>query len=641
MESVRAHEPCESLAIGPKGMCGICGRINIEQSNGVSEQDLRLMTHALRHRGPDDEGSFLDGNVGLAFRRLSIIDLHTGHQPLSNEDGTVWLVFNGEIYNFEELRRSLLQRGHVFRTKTDTECVVHLYEEHGQDCVQYLRGMFAFALWDVKKRQLLCARDRFGIKPLYYRCDQASFAFASEIKGILQTLNPRPAIDLDALDSYFAYGYVVGDRTIYQGIRKLRPGHLLTIHPSRPIEPHITRYWDVNFDPDYSRTEEQWCEELEQKLSESVRMHMISDVPLGAFLSGGIDSSSVVALMSQHATGPVKTFSIGFPESDFNELEYARLVAKQYNTDHHEQILEPESVNLISTLVKAYDEPYADSSAIPTYYVSKFAREFVTVALSGDGGDELFGGYTVYAKLQALQRWNLLPDAMNRLVWGAVHGVLPNKLKGKGISFMLSRQKRNIGAHITTFNQSERNLLYRWELLDSLGSGRAEAYKEALIASSHAREYLSKMQELDIRTYMVDDILTKVDIASMHHSLEVRVPLLDHEFAELAMRIPARYRLKTGQTKYILKQAMRRHLSPEVMQHRKQGFSVPLKTWFKADLREYVADRLANASGKISEYLNQDYITKIVADHNSGTRDFNNKIWTLLFFDAWLEEQNT
>jgi len=501
--------------------------------------------------------------------------------------------------------------------------------------------MFAFAIWDTKRRQLLCARDRFGIKPFYYGADSTSFTFASEIKAILRSTPGNAEIDLPALDSYFTYGYVTDDRTIYSHIRKLKPGHTLTFRPGGSAEPRIRRYWDVSFEPDYTKNEQQWCDEIEHELSEAVRLHMISDVPLGAFLSGGIDSSSVVALMSKHTSGPVKTFSIGFAESEFNELEYARLVAKRYQTDHHEQILEPESVNLISTLVRAYDEPYADSSAIPTYYVSKFAREYVTVALSGDGGDELFCGYTLYGKLQTLHRFNVLPDVVNNMMWGVAHTLLPNKYKGKGISYLLSQRKKTVGAHFGIFNQAERDLLYNTELTGLLATARAESYKERLIEASRAREYISKMQELDIRTYMVDDILTKVDIASMHHSLEVRVPLLDHKFAELAMRIPVRHKLKNGQTKHILKQAMKRHLPDDVVQHRKQGFAVPLKMWFKADLRDYVNDRLIHSNGSLSQYLNRDYIRKIVADHNSGQRDFNYKIWALLFFDAWLQEQKT
>lgn len=618
-------------------MCGICGKIYFDSSRRVEESEIRSMTDSIRHRGPDDEGYYVQGNVGLGFRRLSIIDLSTGHQPLTNEDGSLWIIFNGEIYNFQELRELLTSKGHILSTKTDTECILHLYEEFGNDCVAHLRGMFTFAIWNNKNKELFCARDRLGIKPFYYYCDQHSFVFGSEIKAILNAVDVDRAIDLKALDLYFTYGYVTGSRTIYSAIRKLPPAHTLSLHPYSSSEPQITRYWDLHFQPDFSRSEAQWCEEIENEFSESVRLHMISDVPFGAFLSGGIDSSSVVALMTLHSNEPVKTFSIGFPESQFNELQYAREVARQYKTDHHERVLEPESVNLLTTLVDAYDEPFADSSAIPTYYVSKFAREYVTVALSGDGGDELFAGYTDYYKLSNIDRYNFLPALVRKPLAKTIHKFIPNKMKGKGLLYLLSQDEDVVGAHITVFNQLERKKLYKHSTYDKLQGSYAEFHKEGIIRNSTAGEYVSRMQELDIRSYLVDDILTKVDVASMQNSLEVRVPLLDHKFVELAMNIPAQLKLHNREQKYIFKKAMAPYLPASILNHKKQGFSVPFKLWFKKDLKEYVDDRFLTTHSRLSEYLNMDYVRNVVNDHRRGNRDFTTKIWSILFFDAWLD----
>ena len=618
-------------------MCGICGKIYFDPSRRVEKSEIRGMTDSIRHRGPDDEGYYVQDNVGLGFRRLSIIDLSTGHQPLTNEDGSLWIIFNGEIYNFQELRELVISKGHVLSTKTDTECILHLYEEFGNDCVAHLRGMFAFAIWNNKEKELFCARDRFGIKPFYYYCDRHSFVFGSEIKAILKAADVDRAIDLNAMDLYFTYGYVTGSRTIYSSIRKLLPAHTLSLHPNSSSEPQITRYWDLHFQPDFSRSEAQWRVEIEKEFSESVRLHMISDVPFGAFLSGGIDSSSVVALMTRHSNEPVKTFSIGFLESQFNELQYAREVARQYKTDHHERVLEPESVNLLTTLVDAYDEPFADSSAIPTYYVSKFAREFVTVALSGDGGDELFAGYTDYYKLNNIDRYNFLPALVRKPLAKTIHAFIPNKIKGKGLSYLLSQDEDIVGAHIAVFNQLERKKLYARSIYDKLQESYAESQKEKIIRNSTAKEYVSRMQELDLRSYLVDDILTKVDVASMQNSLEVRVPLLDHKFVELTMKIPAQYKLHNREQKYIFKKAMSPYLPASILNHKKQGFSVPFKLWFKKDLKEYVDDRFLARHTRLSDYLNMDYVRNVVSDHRRGNRDFTTKIWSILFFDAWLE----
>lgn len=621
-------------------MCGINGILNFDSSNNVSEGILRKMSAAQIHRGPDDEGYYTNGNVGFGFRRLSIIDLHTGHQPIANEDASVWIVFNGEIYNYKSLRKNMIARGHQFKTQTDTETIVHLYEEYGNKCVDHLRGMFAFAIWDNRHKKLFCARDRFGIKPFFYHLSDDRFVFGSEIKALMAAGGISKDIDLMAMDSYFAYKYITDDRSIYKEVKKLKAAHTLEISlkGQRP-QIKIEKYWDIQFTPEYDKSEAYWCEALEHELSESVKMRMISDVPLGAFLSGGIDSSAVVGLMSKYSTEAIKTFSIGFKEKKFNELPLARIVAQKYQTEHYEQIIEPESVSLLPKLVWSYDEPFADSSAIPTYFVSKFAREHVTVVLSGDGGDELFAGYHTYNKLQKLHQYNLMPDAINKLIWGAIHELIPNSFYGKNLTYYLSKKKAMAGAYIALWTQKERRKLYQADLRTQLGTNNAEHYKELLIKSSGAKEYIAKMLELDMRTYMVDDILTKVDRASMLNSLEARVPILDHKVAELSYRIPSSFKLKGKDKKYILKKAIGKYLPDATLNHPKQGFTVPMELWFRDSLKEYINDRFHSKNTVLSEYFDMNYAQQIMADHQKGRRDMNGKIWSLLFMDIWLEMQ--
>ncbi len=620
-------------------MCGINGIVNFDSQNHVTEQELKTMSSSQIHRGPDDEGYYTNKNVGFGFRRLSIIDLHTGHQPICNEDGTIWIVFNGEVYNFEENRRELIKRGHQFKTKTDTETIVHLYEEYGNKCVDHLRGMFAFAIWDDNKKKLFCARDRFGIKPFFYHLTDDRFVFGSEIKAVLAAGDINMDMDLVAMDSYFAYKYITDDRSIFKAIKKLKPAHSLEIDfGGRKPHVQIEKYWDITFEPDHDKTEQEWCEAVEAELTAAVKMRMISDVPLGAFLSGGVDSSIVVALMSRLSDKPIKTFSIGFKEKKYNELPYARAVAEMYNTEHHEQIINPESVSLLPKLVWGYDEPFADSSAIPTYYVSKFAREKVTVVLSGDGGDELFAGYNNYPKLERLNKYHMMPDAFNKVFWGGIHKVIPNSVKGKGISYYLSKEKETVGAHLALWTQLERYKLYKNGLRAQLGDEYAESYKEQILMDSTAKEYLSKMLELDMRTYMVDDILTKVDRASMLNSLEARVPILDHKVAELSFKIPSKFKLNDGDKKYILKKALGKYLPDSVINHPKQGFTVPMELWFRDSLKDYINDRLNSKNSILNQYFDINYIQKTVKDHQMGMRDLNTKIWSLIFIDIWLEQ---
>lgn len=617
-------------------MCGITGYIHLNRGRQIDPAVLKNMTDVIHHRGPDDEGFYIDQNVGLGFRRLSIIDLHTGHQPLSNSDESVTIVFNGEIYNYQEQREILKKKGYVFKSATDTEVILHLYEEFGIDCVKYLRGMFGFAIWDKRKQQLFCARDRFGIKPLFYYYDNEKFVFGSEIKSILKAENIDKTLDVDALDSYFAYGYITGDLSIYKNIKKLQPAHTLLISLADQPDLSINRYWNINFEPDYSKTEDQWIEEIQECLSETIKLHMIADVPLGAFLSGGIDSSSVVSIMAKHSAQPIKTFSIGFKEQKFNELQYAKQVAEKYNCEYHEQIIEPESISLLPRLAAAFDEPFADSSAIPTYYVSKFAREYVTVVLSGDGGDELFAGYNSYPYFKKIYKYASPSPFINKLVWGSVNELAPKGSSVSNLGYYLSHKRDHSGAQASFWTIDERKKL--------LGTkpgyknvNRAELIKERLLNGSK-HDLVTNLQGLDMQTYMVDDILTKVDRTSMMNSIEARVPLLDHKFAELSFKIPWNLKLKDRLQKHILRKAVAPYLPDSVLNHPKQGFAVPLSIWFKDDLKEYINDTLKAQNPLYSSWLDKSYVHKLITHNDKSTQDFSSRIWSLLFFEAWLKQ---
>lgn len=618
-------------------MCGITGKIYLDSSNNIDAHELKKMTDSIYHRGPDDEGFYINKNIGLGFRRLSIIDLSTGHQPLANEDESIWIVFNGEIYNYKELQNDLITKGHIFKTKSDTETIVHLYEQYGVDCVKHLRGMFAFSIWDNNKKQLFCARDRFGIKPFYYYTDNEKFVFGSEIKAILNANNIDKTLSNDALNSFFAFGYITSDLAIYRQIKKLQPAHYLILSFKNNPAIEINKYWDIRFEPDHSKSEKHWAEEIKESLSEAVKLHMISDVPLGAFLSGGIDSASVVAMMAKNSTNPIKTFSIGFKEEKYNELIFAREIAKKYGCEHHEQIVEPESVNLLPKLVRAYDEPFADSSAIPTYYVSKFAREYVTVALSGDGGDELIAGYNIYKYLQRINKFNTSSPSFNKFLWGNINKLIPENVAGKGLTYHLSQNKDYLGAHLCIWTNEERkklilsNDIFKFNIVPEL-------FKEEILKKGNKHDFISNLQYLDLQTYMVDDILTKVDRASMLNSLEVRVPLLDHKFAELLFKVPSNLKIKGKETKYIFRQAMKNVLPETTLNRQKIGFGVPLSLWFKDELKEYVNDTLLAGNPLLSNYLDRNYVRTIVEGNKDGMRDFSSRIWSLLWFEEWLKQ---
>jgi len=611
-------------------MCGIAGIVSLE-GKPVFERELRDMCSAIAHRGPDDEGYYFETGVGLGMRRLSIIDLASGRQPIRNEDGSVWVVFNGEIYNFRELRRELEGRGHVFATHTDTETIVHLYEEYGRHCVDHMRGMFAFALWDQRTRQLLLARDRVGIKPLYYAEIDGRILFASELKAVLQLAEVERKINWSAASHLFTFLTTPPAESIIGGVQKLEPGHLLSAAPGRA--PAIERYWDLKFEPDGTRDENYFVERLRELLDESVRLHLRSDVPLGAFLSGGIDSSSIVATASALTPEPLQTFSIGFSEPDFNELDHARLVARRFGTDHHELTLGPDALEQMEALAWHLDEPFGDASAIPTYMVSRLASEKVKVVLSGDGGDELFAGYDKYVVEQRERsRWSLPASARSLL--GAIGRTMPDGMRGRNFlqHISLTGAQRYLDAG-TFFRCGDMKGLFQpevYELLARYEPGRASAaYLE-----SRNRHWLSNLQSLDMKNYLPLDILTKVDRMSMAHSIETRVPLLDHKLVEFAATIPPEMNLRGGTTKYILKRAMRGILPGSIIDRPKRGFAVPLGYWFRGKLGSYVRDLLLGDSSRRRGFFNGRYIENLVARHERGeTLDL--QLWTLISFELW------
>lgn len=617
-------------------MCGIAGIINFKTDNYVQETELKAMANAIVYRGPDDDGYYLSNNVGFGFRRLSIIDLHSGHQPISNENNSVWVVMNGEIYNYKSLKNELIAKGHQFKSESDTEVLVHLYEEHGDEFVKKLRGMFAFALHDTRKNRVLLARDRVGIKPLFYYHDAGGLVFGSELKEI-KKLRPQLQINNQGIADYFSYGYTLQENTCYQNVLKLRPAHYLSIELSNG-KVKTTNYWQVKYQPNNARNESEWIELLNEKLSESVKSHMIADVPLGAFLSGGVDSSAVVAKMAAQSNLPVKTFSIGFKEEQYNELKYAKLVSQKFKTEHHELILEPSSIDIINNIVDLYDEPFADSSAIPTYFLSKMTAEHVKVVLSGDGGDEIFAGYKSYQKANYVHSRLKAVSPLLKHAFNLGFSLYPNQLPGKGLLYYLSKDTTDLACYNGIFKEYELKKLWQAKFSADLQPYSAYKQKVSMLKQIASGDYVTDCELLDVHAYMVDDILTKVDRASMANSLEVRVPLLDHELIELAFTIPSQFKLKNNEGKYILKKALEPELPHEILYRKKQGFALPLSKWFKNDLSQFVSDVLLDKNNKMYNYLNYAAVEQVIKASAAGKRDFSAQIWTLLFFSQWLKK---
>ncbi len=625
-------------------MCGIVGIFNITEKSEIDQEILARMNTAQFHRGPDEGGLHTEPGIGLGHRRLSIIDLSSGHQPLFNEDGSVVVIFNGEIYNFVDLIPKLQALGHVFRTRCDTEAIVHAWEQWGEACVDHFRGMFAFALWDRNKETLFLARDRMGVKPLYYGFAQdGMLIFGSELKALTAYPGCGREIDPCAIEEYFAYGYVAEPRTIYQNSYKLPPGHTLTIRRGHAM-PQPREYWDVPLQPIAALSRDEAQEELLRLLRESIKIRLVSEVPLGAFLSGGVDSSAVVAMMASLSNDPVNTCSISFGDPAFNESAYAAQVATRYKTNHRVEQVDSDDFDLIDKLAAIYDEPYADSSALPTYRVCELARKAVTVALSGDGGDENFAGYRRYHWHMHEERMRgLLPTSMRRPLFSLLGRVYPKAdwapkiFRAKATLEGMARDTVDGYFHIiAVMNDEMRARLFSDRFKLALQGYHAVQVLHRHDAKSKERDPLSRVQYLDIKTYLVGDILTKVDRASMAHGLEVREPLLDHKLVEWASGLPSAYKQNAGEGKVIFKKAMEPYLPNDILYRKKMGFAVPLASWFRGPLKERVRSAVLGPRLLQTGYFNADYLQELVDQHQSGSRDFSTALWTLLMFESFL-----
>jgi asparagine synthase (glutamine-hydrolysing) len=619
-------------------MCGICGILRKDQGQ-VDQQVLRNMNQANFHRGPDGDGFYFAPGVGLAMRRLAIIDLNTGDQPIPNEDETLWIVFNGEIFNFNELRNVLEQRGHQFRTQTDTECILHLYEDHGEDCLQYLRGQFAFAIWDKTHQRLFLARDRFGQKPLYYAWQNGSLYFSSELPSLLIGLPFSPEVDLDAIDLYLSLQYIPEPITPYHGIHKLPAAHKMICERG---EHRISPYWRLSYQPKHQGTEDELVEELRQLLTQAVRLRMISDVPLGAHLSGGIDSSIIVALMAEASSQPVKTFSIGFEEAAFSEIPHARAVAHRYRTDHQEFTLRFEDIpGTLEKLVCHFGEPFADPSAVPLFFLSKLTRKYVTVALNGDGGDEAFAGYQRYWLDPWANRYNRLPGwVTRRMIPGIVHW-LPDKDDRPQGGSLINGLKR-----LEQLSQIDaRASILRWgsyfspECKQRLWCEPRPDLAERILVDqfkgASAVGFMDRTLSTDIHTYLPGDLLVKADRMTMANSLEGRSPFLDHYVAEWAARLPQKWKTRGFTGKYLLRKAFAEELPPTVQKRGKQGFGIPLGSWFRGPLADWARDVLMDEKSCIQPWFQPAVVQSILSEHREGRYDHGKRIYALVMLALW------
>jgi len=639
-------------------MCGITGFIHFSATNTtndsiVDQKLLAEMNQAQFHRGPDEGGEYIDEHVALGHRRLSIIDLSSGQQPMASDDGEYVLIFNGEVYNFKQTRVELEALGHTFHSHSDTEVILHAYMQWGPACVDKLQGMFTFAIWHKTQQSLFISRDRLGIKPLFYAMIDGTLYFASELKSITLLPGLSKKIDAKAIEQYFALGYAAEPHTIYQDVAKLPPGHNLTIKVG-DSSPTIEKYWDVSYAQQVEMSEEVYLEEMVDQFKSAVDSHMNADVPLGSFLSGGVDSSAVVAMMSKigdetsgdNSAKPVTTCSIGFDVKDYNETDFARMVAKDYKTDHHENIVASDDFELVDLLAGLYDEPYADSSAMPTYRVCQLAREKVTVCLSGDGADELLAGYRRYSLMMNEEKVrSILPYSIRKPVFGTLGKLYPKMdwapqfLRAKTTFQSLAMDTAEGYFHgVSLLNNAQRKALFSDELYQELkGYTALEVFREHE-ENFEGNDPLSLIQYLDIKTYLVGDILTKVDRASMAHSLEVRVPFLDHKFVEWTAKIPTDLKIKNGCGKYILKKAMEPHLPHDVLYRKKMGFRVPLSEWFKGPLKQKLRDSLLSEEMRSSGLFNMKTIEIWLDDHQSGRKEYSAPLWTLLMFASFYKQ---
>ena len=627
-------------------MCGIIGFINQDRHKPANERIARAMNDAITHRGPDDEGFYFNGHVALGMRRLSIIDLAGGHQPISNEDGSVWVVFNGEIYNYRELREGLLARGHALRTNSDTETIVHLYEDYGDDLVQHLNGMFGFALWDERRQRLLVARDRMGEKPLYFTQTDEAFAFASELKALVHHPSVERRVNLLALRKYLQYEFVPSPHTMLEGVHKLLPAHRLIFEKGSW---RTESYWRLSYEGERLKiSEQEAAEEVHRRLREAVRMRLVSDVPLGVLLSGGIDSSTMAEMACEAAGGRVKTFSIAFEEKSFDESSYARKVAAQLGTEHYEErFTERQMLDIVPEIPRLLDEPLGDGSLIPTFLLSRFTRQHVTVALGGDGGDELFAGYPTYGAHRMAKLYRMIPQFVRSGLIEPAVARLPVSTENLSLDFKAKRFVRGASHAAGTrhaiwmgsYDAAEQRELFRPEIITACPD--EEVFDEILPynrLNGHGN-LIEQMMALDARLYLAECVLFKVDRASMAASLETRAPFLDHAFIEFVLKLPVEMKLKgqiSGWTgKYILKKAMRGRLPDEVIDRPKKGFGMPVAKWVNGELRSFVRDTFSPDRLNRGGLFNADYVQRLLDEHESGLADHRKLIWTLLMFEMW------
>jgi len=622
-------------------MCGICGIVS--KNKQVSQSTIKNMTSVMDYRGPDDEGYSFFGNAGLGHRRLSIIDITGGHQPMSNEDGTLFLVCNGEIYNFKQLREFLENKGHKIKTRSDNEVILHLYEDYQTECLKYLRGMFAFGIWDNRKKTLFLARDRLGKKPLVYSLYNEDLYFASEIKALLEVDEISREVDHTAIDLYLTYQAIPSPYTIFKKIKKLPPGHFL-VWNNGSID--IRRYWHIDFTKKLKLSDEnQYMEAMWEKLKESTKIRMVSDVPLGAFLSGGIDSSTIVGLMNEFSDHPVKTFSVGFEESDFSELQYARVVAKKFNTNHNEFIVKPDIISILPELVWHYNEPFGDSSMVPTYYVARETKKYVKVALNGDGGDENFAGYTRYWQTQLLERifnihkkipffkkeileffvrqYDRHPSSTFNRIWKWLDDV-----EKSGFDYAYARR-------LIAFSNDLKNKFYSEEMKEKVKDFDCLAFVRDIWSSAGDICLLEKMLATDFNLYLPDVLMVKMDIACMANSLEARSPFLDNEFVELVASFPPDLKFRGMTSKYILKRKLKGFLPEEIVSRKKMGFGIPVGRWFRKELKQFVNELLLDNASLSRGYFNPQAVMKMIEDHTSGRVDHTSRIWLLTILEMW------
>ena len=632
-------------------MCGIAGIASFNNSR-INEDMVLGMARTLNHRGPDDEGVYISTGknpaarlkVGLGHKRLSIIDLESGHQPMANEDESVWIVYNGEIYNFPELRQELIGKGYRFNTKSDTEVIIHLYEEEGVDCLKRLRGMFSFCIWDTKNERLFLARDRIGQKPLFYYHKDGVFIFGSEIKAILEDGSVKREVDPEALDDYLTYGYTPSPRTMFKDIRQLPPAHYM-LYDGKGLK--IERYWRLDYNVKQQSSFKEYEERLYDLLGEATKMRLISDVPIGAFLSGGVDSSCITALMTRFSPKRVKTFSIGFEDADYDELKYAKFISDKFGTFHREFIVKPRAMDVLPKLAWHYDQPFGDSSAIPTYYFSKMTCEFVKVALNGDGGDESFAGYQRYRGIKLAQLLGGVPGGILKTGSNLAEFINKNLLsesKSTHVSYArrflepLLRKVDLEDAYITWLNyfpDKDKASLLSDDVKNLIEKRKARSYLYDIFKGSTAKNLVEKVMNADVLSYLPEDLLVKVDRATMANSLEGRSPFLDHKVMEFAASIPIHYKLRGLDTKYILKRAFRKEIPLLFLNRRKKGFGVPVGRWFSGTLKDFVRDALLNRRSLDRGLFNEEYIKRLLDEHQAHKRDHSNRIWSLLSFEMW------